>query len=308
MEKQVIVIVGPTCSGKSGLALSLARKLNSEIISADSRQVYKLLNIGTAKPSISEMNSVKHHLVDFLLPDEPYNAGKFELDAINIIHNIFNKNKMPVVAGGSGLYIKALIDGIIQTADTDEEYRKELLQMKNKKGIDYLYSLLLQKDPEAANSMLPQNWKRVIRALEVFRLTGNSIVKIHKQYKRNLELKFIQIGLSWDRKILYKNIEQRVDDMIKNGLVDEVETILNKGYSENLNSLNTVGYKEIISYLNNHLSFQRAVELIKRNTRRFAKRQITWFKADKRINWYAINSFSEIEKLSNKIIEDYNLL
>lgn len=305
MERKLIIIAGPTCSGKTALSISLAEKLNSEIISADSRQIYKYLDIGTAKPSPEERKKIMHHFIDFLEPDEEYNVSKYERDALLLIENLFNKSKIPVVAGGSGLYIKALVDGIFDTADTDPDYRKELHFLKEKFGNEYLYNELKKIDEKSASGMLPQNWKRVMRALEVFHLTGEPIWKAQVKYKRNTDIYFDQYGLLWEREKLYKNIENRVDYMIAAGLIDEVKNILLKGYSKNLNALNTVGYKEIIAYLDNEISLSRAVELIKRNTRRYAKRQMTWFNKDKRINWIKINSSDEIEKTAEELYNFY---
>ena len=301
MEPKVIVIVGPTCSGKTKLSLLLAEKLKTEIISADSRQIYKYLNIGTEKPTYIELQNIKHYFIDVLEPDEIYNSNRFENDALKVIENLTAQNKLPVVAGGSGLYLKALIDGIFNSVDTDDEYREKLLQTKKESGIESLYAELQKVDPESASAMLPQNWKRVIRALEVHHLTGKTIGVLQKEYNRNSNIKFVQYGLRWKRETLYSNIEDRVDEMITSGLVEETKELLKKGYDKNLNSLNTVGYKEIISYLDNQISLNRAVELIKRNTRHFAKRQLTWFRADDRIVWFDLESQKDLEKIAEAI-------
>ncbi len=303
MERKVIIIVGPTGSGKTKLSLLLAAKLNTEIISADSRQIYKLLNIGTAKPIEAELKSCKHYCIDLVLPDQEYNVSKFENDALKIINGMQDRSKIPVVVGGSGLYIKALIDGIFNTVDTDEDYRVYLKKLIDEKGKEYLYNLLMEKDPVSAEKMLPQNWKRIIRCLEVIHLTGEPIWKHQQDYARQDELEFIQFGLNWERQQLYNRINYRVDKMIENGLVDEVESLLNLGYNKNLNSLNTVGYKEIISYLSDEISLGRAVELIKRNTRHYAKRQLTWFRKDDRIKWLDIEAESDLDILTEKILK-----
>lgn len=308
MERVVIVIVGPTCSGKTQVGISLAKNLNSEIISADSRQIYKYLSIGTAKPLNSELTLVKHHFIDYLEPDVDYNVSRYEADALSIINNLFDKNKIPIVVGGSGLYIKALIDGIFNSVDVDEEYRDELNEKRVKFGSEFLYGELKRVDPLSAEKMLPQNWKRVMRALEVYHITGESISKFHENYKRENKYNFIQFGLNWDRQILYKNIERRVDKMISDGLIEEVRQILSKGFTKELNALNTVGYKEVISYLNNEITLERAVELIKRNTRRFAKRQLTWFRKDERIQWLPISSFGDLIEIPEKILGILNLV
>jgi tRNA dimethylallyltransferase len=304
LERVVVVIVGPTCSGKTTLSLKLAELIPSEIISADSRQIYKLLDTGTAKPSKQQREKFPHHLIDVLDPSENYDVSKFEKDAYGIIDQIHKKNKTPIVVGGSGLYIKVLIDGIFSTADKNEEYRNELLQKRKDFGNEFLYEELKKADPMSATKMLPQNWKRVMRALEVFHTTGEPIWKHHQKQSSTKERQYVfkQFGLNWDRKILYANIDRRVDWMIENGLIEEVKTILNMGYDKSLNSLNTVGYKEIIQYLDGIISLEKAIELIKRNTRHYAKRQMTWFRKDNRIQWFDVYDLNEMDIIAKKII------
>jgi tRNA dimethylallyltransferase len=304
--EEVIVIVGPTCSGKTYLSLKLASILSSEIISADSRQIYKLLNIGTAKPSVDELKKIKHYFIDEIEPNISFNASMFAERAEVILKDLIKQGKIPIVVGGSGLYVKALIDGISESADTNHELRVELLDLRQKYGNEFLYNELKKVDEVSAGKMLPQNWKRVMRALEVLRLTGKPIWQHHSNQVRTSRFQYRQIGLLWDRKILYENIEERVDSMIYAGLIDEVKFVLESGYAKNINSLNTVGYKEIIQYLENEISFDRAVELIKRNTRRYAKRQMTWFKADKRIEWFHISSKADLDLLADKIAKETN--
>ena len=304
--EEVIVIVGPTCSGKTYLSLKLASMLNSEIISADSRQIFKLLNIGTAKPTADQLKSIKHYFVDELNPDSDFNASMFAEEAEIILKRLISQNKTPIVVGGSGLYVKALVDGISESADTNNELREELLELRKKFGNDYLYEELKKVDKISADKMLPQNWKRVMRALEVFRITGKAIWQHHDNQPRSKKFNYHQIGLLWKRERLYQNIESRVDEMFSIGLVEEVESILKLGYDKKLNSLNTVGYKEIIQYLDDEISLDRAVELIKRNTRRYAKRQMTWFNADKRIEWFDINSLKDLDLLAEKIVKEIN--
>lgn len=305
MGQKVIVIVGPTCSGKTRLSLILAEKLKSEIISADSRQVYKYLTIGTAKPSPNELRIIKHHFIDELEPNEEFNADLFSKRAKEIISRLIEKDSIPIVVGGSGLYIKALVDGITQTVVSNKLLRNELLELRKKYGNAYLYDELKKIDPISAEKMLPQNWKRVIRAIEVFKLTGKPIWQHHIENPIQQEFEFFQYGLKWDRKKLYQNIECRVDEMIKNGFIEEVKMILDKGYSKEINSLNTLGYKEIIDLLDGKLTFNEAVNRIKINTRRFAKRQMTWFNADKRIKWFEIDSYEELNNIAENILEDF---
>jgi tRNA dimethylallyltransferase len=303
-NRKVILIVGPTSSGKTDLSLILASKLNTEIISADSRQVYKYLNIGTAKPSTEDRKKVKHHFIDSLEPDEDFNVSIFENESLKVIEKLLRKNKIPIVAGGSGLYIKALVDGIFNTVDTDYILREKLMKEREKYGNNYLYNQLKNVDPQCAEQMLPQNYKRVIRALEIYYLTGKTIKELQQEYKRETNLDFHQFGLRWERKKLYENINNRVNKMVKEGIIDEAKFILAKGYDRNLNSLNTVGYKEIISYLNGEMDIKTAIELIKRNSRRFAKRQLTWFNSDKRIQWFDVEKTGDFENISEKIIEE----
>ncbi len=304
--EEVIVIVGPTCSGKTKLSMLLSERLDIEIISADSRQIFKLLDIGTAKPNIELLKKVRHYFVDELNPDEYFNASIFAENSEIIIQEIIKKHKIPIVVGGSGLYVKALMDGITESTDTNKELRTTFLELRQKYGNDYLYNELNKVDEVSAKKLLPQNWKRVIRALEVFQLTGKPIWIHHKKNIKLDKFNFKQFGLLWNREVLYKNIENRVDEIVKLGLVDEVKSILTLGYTKSLNALNTVGYKEIIPYLENEITLDRAIELIKRNTRRYAKRQMTWFNADKRIKWFDIKSENDLIILADKIAKEIN--
>ncbi|MBN1299619.1 MAG: tRNA (adenosine(37)-N6)-dimethylallyltransferase MiaA [Melioribacteraceae bacterium] len=305
MERRAVIILGPTASGKTHVTLKLSGFLKSEIISADSRQFYKYLNIGTAKPSQKVLDKYKHHFIDHLEPEEDYNASKFEKEALAIIGSIFSRGKVPVVAGGSGLYIKALVDGISDSVDVDREYRNELLRMREEKGNHALYYLLEECDPVSAKKMLPQNWKRVIRALEVYKLSGKYIWQIHEEEVREKTVHFNQYGLRWNRSKLYDRINERVEKMFEDGLVEETKSIISKGYSKKINSLNTVGYKEVISYIDGEITLQRAIELIQRNTRRYAKRQLTWFNADKRIKWIDIENDSGLDYAAELIYNDF---
>lgn len=301
MERIVIAIVGPTCSGKTDLSIQIAEKLDAEIISCDSRQIYKYLDIGTAKPDKISLQKIKHWFIDMLYPDQTYSAGKFEREAEEVIEDIYARNKIPLVVGGSGLYIKALIDGIVDPGPIDQNIRAELQEELAKKGRLALYEKLKQIDPELAQTMGPQNYKRVLRALEVFYTTGRKLSEFHKISANKIKFKFIQFGITMDRQKLYERINLRVDRMIELGLIDETKRILDMGYSKELNSLNTVGYKEIIEYLENKISLERANELIKRNTRRYAKRQITWFRADERIIWIDVGKENALEVILKSI-------
>lgn len=282
MEKRVIIIAGPTASGKTALAINIAGELGSEIISADSRQVYKQTDIGTAKPGADLLNAVKHHLISIIPPEQTYNASLFEKDAGRIIDDLHSRNKIPLVCGGTGLYLKALTDGISDGADYDPLYREKLMNLRSAEGNESVYAILREKDPVSAARMLPQNWKRVIRALEVLDFTGKPIWEHHDISSLKCEYRFFYFVLNPEREKLYNRINMRVDEMIKNGLMEEVQLLLKSGlHYTTHNSLNTVGYKEIIEFTEGKYSFDTAVELIKRNTRRYAKRQMTWFRSVK---------------------------
>jgi tRNA dimethylallyltransferase len=301
--KHVLIITGPTCSGKTELAIDLAKKLNTQIISADSRQIYKYLNIGTAKPTPSQLSEVKHYFIDELMPDEEFNADLFSRKANQIIAQILFNCKTPIVVGGSGLYIKALIDGLDVPVDANLELRKSLMEKRELFGNEFIHNELKKVDSISAEKLLPQNYKRVIRALEVFYQTNTPIWSF-KSEKKFTNFNFIQYSLLWDRNLLYERINSRVDKMIELGLIYETEMVLKLGYNENLNSLNTVGYKEIIDFLQKKISLEKAIYLIKRNTRRFAKKQITWLNKDKRIIWLNANKYSTSE-LSEIILKEF---
>jgi len=307
MERVVCVITGPTCSGKTDIGILLAQKLKGEIISADSRQVYKYLTIGTSKPSIEELEKVKHHFIDEIEPDVEFNASKFEVEAIEKINEIFSTGKTPIVVGGSGLYIKSLVEGIMNSVDTDSVYRNELFHLREKFGNEFLYKQLMQIDPKSTEGILPQNWKRVIRCLEVFHLTGEPIWKHYSEYERKIDFSFMQFGLNWPKETLYDNINKRVDIMIENGLVEEVRSILSLGYSKKLYALNTVGYTEIISFLDGEIDLDRAIELIKRNTRRYAKKQMTWFRSVDNIHWMNLESKNDYNKITTEIAKCFSV-
>ncbi len=303
MEKRVIIIAGPTASGKTDLAIKIALKLGTEIISADSRQVYKFTDIGTAKPTGLQLQRVRHHLISIIPPERTYNAALFQKESAYIIEQLHNNGKIPVVCGGTGLYLRALTDGISEGTDYDPAYREELMSIRVKEGNEYLYNLLLQNDPVSASKMLPQNWKRVIRALEVVRFTGKPIWEHHSVAEKPNDYKFFYFVLDPPRELLYTRINQRVLNMMAEGLYDEVTSLIQRGlhYSTN-NSLNTVGYKELIEYTEGKFELETAVELIKRNTRRYAKRQMTWFRnINNVILISSVNQEEQIEIISKVI-------
>ncbi len=301
---RILALVGPTASGKTSVSLLLAELLNGEIVSADSRQIYRRLDIGTAKPSLADRKRAKHHFIDILDPQEEYSAGQFGKDAARVIRTILRRGKVPILVGGSGLYVKAVIDGLFKGPGKDPEIREGLTAQWETEGIEGLLNTLRKVDPVTVAEMREVTPRRVIRALEVYYITGKPLSKFHADREREGDFDAIQFGLEWERKELYDRINRRVDQMIGDGLVDEVRALKKLGYDRRLNALNTVGYKEVFDYLDGLLDYDEMVVLIKQNTRQFAKRQLTWFRADKRIRWIAMtpdrqhNEFtSEIEKI-----------
>ncbi len=301
--RKVIVIVGPTASGKTNLGINLALKLDGEIISADSRQVYKRIPIATAIPTKEERQGIPHHFMEILNLNETYTAGIYGKQARACVEDIFSRGKQPIIVGGSGLYIRSLIDGFFEEEGKDEKIRKDLYDKLKEKGKEFIYNELVEIDKIAAATMLPQNFRRVIRALEVYYSSGKKISEL-QQNKMKIDFKSVQFGIFTERSKLYDKINERVDRMISKGLVEEVEWLKDNGYDSLVyNSLNTVGIKEVMAFLDGEITQIQMADLIKQNTRRYAKRQITWFGGDKRINWLEIDdSFSE-NQITNEVIK-----
>ena len=305
MEKLPLVIVNsPTATGKTKLAVDLAREFGGEIISADSMQVYRYLDIGTAKPTIKERGGIMHHLIDVVNPDEEFNAALFAEKARAIITGLAQQGKPVFVVGGTGLYIRALLRGIIDTPDVDESIRNYYRTLRDTNGKQYLYDMLLQRDAAAAAQINPNDSVRVIRALEVLEQTGESItVKQKKHSFADCPYLTYKIGIQVDRQALKQRIEARTDKMIADGLLDEVKKVLAMGYSENLKSLKSLGYKQIIGFFNKIYGWDEAINLIKRDTWQYARRQMTWFNADKEINWFTPHSGDMIRSHVKKFWE-----
>ncbi len=304
--KKVLAIVGPTASGKTEIALSVAAKLNGEIISSDSRQIYKYVPIATAVPAEHELSLIKHYFIEELELDEEFNAGEYGKAGREIISDIFLKGKIPIVVGGSGLYLKSLIEGFFEGKTEDKEVREKLEQRMADEGKEALYSELMRVDSESAVKMDVTKFRRVIRALEVYYVTGKKMSDIQKE-KINVGFDTIQIGLNLPRDYLYERINKRVDKMIEIGLIDEIKLLKEKGYHYKTQySLNTVGIKEVFKYLEGEYSFDKMSEQIKQNSRRYAKRQMTWFRKDKNIIWVDVLRNSSVESISEQIITLYN--
>ncbi|HEM55562.1 MAG TPA: tRNA (adenosine(37)-N6)-dimethylallyltransferase MiaA [Thermodesulfobium narugense] len=273
---KVFILLGQTCTGKTNVSIEIAQKLPIEIISADSRQVYRYMNIGTAKPTKEEMKGVPHYLIDIIYPDEEFNAFIFQSKALEIIEDVVNRSKIPLIVGGTALYLKGLIEGYNFAFGTkNREIRNRLMAIGLEKGFEHLHHRLTEIDPDYAKTISPTDKIRIIRALEVYEVSGLSFSQAAKNSERRYEYKIF--GLKIERNLLYERINKRVDLMIQNNLIDEVKFLIDK-YDINTKAFQTYGYKEIIDYLVNNLPLNEAIELIKKNTRNFAKRQMTWFK------------------------------
>lgn len=273
-----IFISGPTASGKTALSLELAGWLNADIISADSRQVYRYMNIGTATPSTEALQRVRHYFINERNPDEAFSAGEFRQLAREIIDRSMRAGKNLIICGGSGLYLQAVFGMIAEGLPSDENLRNKIREKAEREGWDALYAELQQLDPELAASIDAQNPKRISRALEICYAGGKKASEIYAEQERRFPYPYLHIGLEPQRPLLYANINARVRNMIEAGLVEEVRALLERGYPPDLNALNSVGYKEIIAYLQGKYDLEKAVDEIQKNTRRFAKRQITWFR------------------------------
>jgi len=305
MEKEkILVVLGPTSIGKTKVSIDIAKRLNSEIISTDSMQIYKKMDIGTAKINEKEKEGIKHHMIDLIDPKEEFSVYDYQNLSLEIIDKLLAENKTPILVGGSGLYINSILyDLDFNKVSSDEKVRNKYYGLKEKKGKMFLYSLLEEKDKEAAKKIHPNNVKRVVRALEVLEVTGKKYSLNNNFRKYSEKYNFIIIGLEMNRELLYNRINLRVEEMIEEGLINEVEELYNEGYDKSYQSMQAIGYKEIIDYIEGNTTKEEAVRLIKRNTRRFAKRQITWFKPDDRIKWVDITDYKEnYQSLLNEIM------
>ena len=305
-KRKVIVLTGPTAVGKTKLSIELAKKIGGEIISADSMQIYRYMNIGSAKIKPEEMRGVPHYLVDCLLPKEEFNVTVFQSMAKKAMVEIWLKNKIPIIVGGTGFYIQSVLYDIDFTENNDDgKLRKELEETATQKGNGYLHEMLREVDPQAAEEIHENNVKRVIRALEYYRLTGEKISEHNKQQREKSSPYDVSFFVLNDkRELLYNRIDQRVDEMMKEGLLEEVKQLQNMGYDRTYISMQGLGYKEIFAYLEGEITLEEAVYIIKRDTRHFAKRQITWFKRERDVIWINKDQFQhDDEKILNYMME-----
>ena len=303
MKCSLICIVGPTAVGKTEIAIQLAQHLDAEIVSLDSRQIYREMNIGTAKPTLDQRGAVPHHLIDCVDVDQSFSVAEYQRLADSAIEEIRERSKRTIVVGGAGLYFRGLIDGLFDGPGADVEIRAKLQREADEHGNVALHERLRRCDPEAANQVHPNNRVKVIRALEVYELTGKPISALQQQWKMNEpRYPFRAFGLNMPREVLYRRIEERVDRMVEAGLIEEVKGLLDQGYPRNCIAMQSFGYKELIDYLDGKRTFDEAIALLKQNTRRFAKRQLTWFRNDPRIEWLDTSQFSSIDRIVDNLL------
>ena len=285
MKPKVVVIVGPTASGKTAVSIELAKKINGEIISADSMQIYKYMDIGTAKPTEEEKDGIKHYLLDVVSPNETFNVAKYKSLAEEAIEEILSNGKTPIIVGGTGLYVNTLVNGIeFLQIEGDIEYRNLLIKKGYEEGAKILHNELAKIDPVAAENIDANNIRRVARALEIFKVTGKTKTQLDKESQKEVKYDYRMFGMEWDRQELYDRIDLRVDLMMQMGLVEEVKSIMDK-FEISSTAIQGLGYKEVIEYLDGNISYEEMVEKLKLETRHYAKRQLTWFRRDKRIKW-----------------------
>lgn len=307
--KKLLIIAGPTAVGKTEISINVAKRLNGEIVSADSMQIYKYMDIGSAKISDAEMQGVSHYLIDIIEPHESFTVADYKSNAESSIDAIINKGKHPMVVGGTGLYINSLIYNYTFTeAAKDEEYRKKLEQLAEEKGKEYVHEMLKDVDVESYNRLYPNDLKRVVRALEVHKITGKTI----SEFTANENIYDIPYDINYyvltmDRAKLYERINKRVDIMLQSGLIDEVIKLKEMGYNSNMQSMKGIGYKEILYYLEGKISLDEAVEMIKQGTRNYAKRQLTWFRKDERVTWIDKDKFMSDNEIIDFIVKDAKL-
>ncbi len=304
-KPKVIVICGPTASGKTALSIELAKKINGEIVSADSMQIYKDMTIGTAKPTPEEMQGIQHYLIDCISPEHRYSVAEYKKDAENAIEKILKKGKIPIVVGGTGLYVDSLIYGIEYTeTKIDQNYRKELEKLVEEKGLEYVYNKAKEIDPEAVQKISKNDKKRILRILEIYKETGKTKTQQEIESRKNeVKYDYKVFAINMERQILYNRINKRVDIMIQKGLIEEVQNLLKK-YKQFPTAMQGLGYKEVVQYLNKEYTKEEMIENIKMQTRRYAKRQLTWFRKNKQTIW--LDGTNEIQNNINIILEEIN--
>ena len=302
-KPRIIIICGPTGIGKTAVAVDLAKRFSGQIIGADSMQVYKHMDIGTAKPTVGEQAQAAHHMIDIVAPDEPFDAAQFSERARAKIFELNRQNIVPFVVGGTGLYIKTLLYGLFDGDVSDPEVRERLKAEADSQGIEVMYERLLELDSETAGRLHPNDTYRILRALEVLESTGKAISKHHHKHGfMEQPFESLKIGLNMDRAVLYERINARVDAMIAAGFLDEVKGLLSRGYTADLKSMQSIGYRHMLDYLADRLSWEECVRTLKRDHRRYAKRQLTWFGADPEIIWKEPQQLPEIKRIIEQFL------
>jgi len=290
---KIIAIIGPTASGKTSLGIQLAKLFSGEIISADSMQIYQYMDIGTAKPTPEELQAAPHHLIDIIPPDSPFNAGMFVEHADRTIQMINQHNKIPIVLGGTSLYVRTLIDGMIGAPEAPPDIKKKIQQDIAEKGLGYCYQQLKALDPESALELHVNDISRIVRALEVYLTTGKSIKTLQREHRfQDHRYQAFYIGLGWPREVLYQRINERVKIMVQQGLIEETKGLLNKGYDKKLPALNSIGYRQAVLYLEGLMTKDEMIADIQQKTRRYAKKQMTWYRKKSEIHWLEGNQLS----------------
>jgi tRNA dimethylallyltransferase len=308
--KDLIIIAGPTGVGKTDISVKIAEKINGEIVSADSMAIYKYMDIGSAKIKKDEMKGIPHHLIDIIDPRDSFSAAEFKISAENVIDDIVKRSKFPMIVGGTGLYINSLImDYDFTNASKDEDYRKHLIDLAEEHGNEYVHGMLKEVDPESFKKLYPNDLKRVIRALEVYKVTGETISKFNENSQdaaENSPYNLHYYVLNMNRLKLYERIDRRVDMMLQEGLIEEVKMLQKMGCKPDMQSMKGIGYKEILYYLDKRISLDEAIYLIKKGSRNYAKRQLTWFRKDKRAVWLDKDMLSE-DEIIDIIVKEINL-
>ncbi len=305
-KEKLIAIVGPTATGKSDVAVELAKRIGGEVVSADSMQIYTQMDIGTAKITQAEMQGVPHYLIDIVAPAKPFSVAEYQRLAREIIGDISRRGKIPILVGGTGLYVRSVIDKLeFPSGEISSEVRERLEEKARSGGPEALYKELIQKDPAAVEIVHPNNVRRIIRALEVIELTGRPFSSYHGAWKDRESIYDLEVfGLTMERKLLHERINERVERMVRAGLLDEVKNLVGHGYERFLTSQQAIGYKEVIGYLHGDIPLEEAVETIKARTRQYAKRQFTWFRADPRVQWIDVTRKTAGD-VSDKIIDRF---
>ncbi len=298
MLKKIIAVAGPTASGKTALAIEIAKRFDGEIVSCDSMQIYRNMDIGTAKPTPEEQSAAPHHMIDILEPWESCSVADFVKKARTAVDGVLERGKLPVVAGGTGLYMDSVLENIVfEDFGADPDFREEMNVLAQNQGVEAVHSLLREKDPVAAEKIHPNNVRRVIRALEVCRLTGKTFTQVNEESRREPVYDALILGIDAEREVLYDRINLRVDKMVSEGLLKEVEHLAEMGIGRDTTAMQAIGYKELLDFLENRTTFDEAVEKIKMESRRYAKRQLTWFRRNEKICWVKNQTEDDIKEI-----------